>query len=395
MREPGVAAWSAGELLGYAGWSSALVYVGAHLAETYGASPNVVGLVLGTRRRRLRTGSARRPPDLLSTTSRLLLAVLGVALAASILAWGVPHNGLAATGAAFAVLCFLGGARTYLGSARGLAVAPAHHVETMALRAAAAQFGVVLGAAVAGLALAAGGYPLLAVALASLSTPRALRLTRLRSPARDGVEPPLPVQPVHSEQLRPALAELDPRARDEVRARSRETSTALGSARAQRRTRRPERRGRRASRLEDVALARVQASRGSDEARAGGALRQVQRGAHRIARAGPSNVASARSAVSGSCRHPGRARPRCAASAPRTASVRIAVVWHQLGDQHRREHAVGCGLGRRDVGRERPRSCRGSRPARRRTAGGRRQVARRSARPECVRQGSAPSSTTR
>jgi predicted MFS family arabinose efflux permease len=193
-REPGVTAWSAGELLGYAGWSSALVYVGAQLAETYGASPAVVGLVLGLGAAAYVPGTfaARRVPENRVAPS---LALLGVALAASILAWGVPTAGLAATGAAFALLCFLGGARTYLGSARGLAVAPSYHVETMALRAAAAQLGVVVGVATAGLALAAGGYASLAVALATLSVASAVPHASALSAARSTAATPRPPRP--------------------------------------------------------------------------------------------------------------------------------------------------------------------------------------------------------
>ena len=78
----------------------------------------MIGLVLGLGAAAYVPGTfvARRIPE---HHVAPFLAVLGVALAASILAWGIPHPGLAATGAAFALLCFLGGARTFLGSARG------------------------------------------------------------------------------------------------------------------------------------------------------------------------------------------------------------------------------------------------------------------------------------
>ena len=166
-----------------------------YLAETYGASPAVIGLVLGLGAAAYIPGTfvARRIPE---HQVAPLLAVLGVALAAAILAWGVPRSGLAVTGATFAVLCFLGGARTFLGSARGLAVAPGYHVETMALRAAAAQFGVVAGAAIAGLALAVGGYALLAVTLAALSTASAApHLRVVKSARRSRAATPRPARP--------------------------------------------------------------------------------------------------------------------------------------------------------------------------------------------------------
>jgi len=74
-------------------------------------------------------------------------------------------------GASTAILCilaFLAGARTIIGSARGLDVCSQRQVFAMRIRAAATQFGYLLGAVTGGLALAAGGYAALGATFAAL-----------------------------------------------------------------------------------------------------------------------------------------------------------------------------------------------------------------------------------
>jgi predicted MFS family arabinose efflux permease len=60
------------------------------------------------------------------------------------------------------------GGRTIAGSAFGLDAAPDQRVAVMGLRAAAVQFGYLLGAAAGGAALATGGYGLLGATLGVL-----------------------------------------------------------------------------------------------------------------------------------------------------------------------------------------------------------------------------------
>jgi predicted MFS family arabinose efflux permease len=65
-----------------------------------------------------------------------------------------------------AAASFLGGGRTLLGNAYGLAARPERRLPAMAARAAANQLGTLVGAATAGAALAAGGYGLFGLVLA-------------------------------------------------------------------------------------------------------------------------------------------------------------------------------------------------------------------------------------
>jgi predicted MFS family arabinose efflux permease len=91
--------------------------------------------------------------------------------------------------ALLAAASFLGGGRTLLGNAYGLAARQELRLPAMAARAAANQLGTFVGAAAAGAALAAGGYGLFGLVLAlgfvlstlPLRRPRRGRATR---PAR-------------------------------------------------------------------------------------------------------------------------------------------------------------------------------------------------------------------
>jgi predicted MFS family arabinose efflux permease len=68
-----------------------------------------------------------------------------------------------------------------LGNAFGLQAAPERRVAVMATRAAANQFGYFVGSAVGGIALAAAGYPGLAVVLGLLFVAAAAALSTRQS----------------------------------------------------------------------------------------------------------------------------------------------------------------------------------------------------------------------
>jgi hypothetical protein len=90
----------------------------------------------------------------------------------------------------FGGLCFLAGARQYLGSMVGLGLA-ADRNTAMAVRAAAGQGGWVVGASVGGAALAQAGYSGLGAALGCLFATSSLPyLGTLRSRLRAGATRP-------------------------------------------------------------------------------------------------------------------------------------------------------------------------------------------------------------
>ena len=65
-------------------------------------------------------------------------------------------------------MAFVNGWRSMVASSLGMDTAPDDKVAVMAMRAAANQFGYLLGAAAGGLALAVAGFPGLGVALAGM-----------------------------------------------------------------------------------------------------------------------------------------------------------------------------------------------------------------------------------
>ena len=180
-RRPPVARWAIGELMAQSGWGATLVYAGALFIQSYGLSTGKAGLLLGAAALGYFPGTllARRHAE---RHARTLLIVLGLAAAAGTALLGLVRPSPAASLAFFAVCMAAIGGRTIAGSAFGLDAAPDQRVAVMSLRAAAVQFGYLLGAASGGAALAAGGYDLLGATLGVLFL---LGVTpHLRPPAR-------------------------------------------------------------------------------------------------------------------------------------------------------------------------------------------------------------------
>ena len=186
----GLARWAAGEILFSSAFGGTLAYAGALLVDSYGTSPGTVGLALGA-------GAAAYIPGTFAaksvhgTAARPLLAAAALLLAALVTGFGTWRAGALASTLGFAALCFLAGARQYLGSMVGLGLAGDRNT-SMAVRAAAGQAGWIVGAAAGGAALATAGYPGLGVVLGGLFAASALPYTaplarsirsRLRAPA--------------------------------------------------------------------------------------------------------------------------------------------------------------------------------------------------------------------
>jgi predicted MFS family arabinose efflux permease len=180
-RRSELARFAGGELLANAAWASVLTYSGALLSGSYAVSPAVVALGLGliavamlpgtfTARRR----AAHATPELLAG----LTAFQGVA----VLALGTLRVGVGVTLGVLAAMAFVNGRRSMAASALGMDTKPEDRVAAMAMRAAANQFGYLLGAAAGGLALAVGGFSGLALTLATLFG--AAALIHLPAPVR-------------------------------------------------------------------------------------------------------------------------------------------------------------------------------------------------------------------
>ena len=81
---------------------------------------------------------------------------------------GAARPGAGLSLALLTVMAFLNGWRSMIASGLGMESAPDGKVAVMSMRAAANQFGYLLGAALGGLALAAGGFGLMDMTFSSL-----------------------------------------------------------------------------------------------------------------------------------------------------------------------------------------------------------------------------------
>ena len=176
-----VARWAAGELLAHAAWGGTLVYAGALLRESYGISAGTTGIVLG-----LGAASYFVAAFLVNRSAswRTRLIWVTLALAGGVAVFGSVRPGIGFSGALFALLVALAGARTTLSSSFVLEIPAPARLRASSARASAMQFGYLVGAFVAGSAITAGGFGAMGVALAALlvaaSLPHlpALRLAR-------------------------------------------------------------------------------------------------------------------------------------------------------------------------------------------------------------------------
>jgi DHA1 family inner membrane transport protein len=166
-RSGDVARFTLGELFANAAWASVLTYSGTLLLGSYDVSLAVVGLGLGLGAVAMvpgaftgRRGATRATPARLTG----LTAIQGCAA----LVLGAVRPTAALTLAVFTAMAFVNGRRSMVASALGMDTAPQDAVAVMSMRAAANQFGYLLGAAVGGLALAAGGFPALGATLAAM-----------------------------------------------------------------------------------------------------------------------------------------------------------------------------------------------------------------------------------
>ena len=164
---PGLVGWAVGELAAAAAWTGTLIYIGAFFVETYGLSATAVGLILAGAALAYMPGNfaARRYVD---RAALPMLVTLALAAAVVVAALGTLRPGVAGSFVLFAVLACLNGGRTIAGSSYGLDCAPREKVVVSSLRAAALQFGYLIGAAAGGAALSGGGYPALGVVLSVL-----------------------------------------------------------------------------------------------------------------------------------------------------------------------------------------------------------------------------------
>jgi MFS transporter, DHA1 family, inner membrane transport protein len=167
LRHPGVARWSSGELLAFSAWAGSLVFVGALFVESYGLSTRATGIFLGLGALVYVPGNVlfRR---WIREHERTLLVGLPLSAAATVAVLGAVRPSEWFSLGVFALLSFIAGGRTLVGSSAGLDLAPDLRLGITGVRTAALQLGYFLGAALGGAALAVGGYSTLGFTFAAL-----------------------------------------------------------------------------------------------------------------------------------------------------------------------------------------------------------------------------------
>jgi MFS transporter, DHA1 family, inner membrane transport protein len=166
-RRPEVARFTAGELLANAAWASVLTYVGALLLISYDVSPVVVAVGLGATAAAMVPGTFTARRHAVAPT-RALLVGLTAYQGAAVLVLGTVRPTVGVTLLVLASMAFVNGWRSMIASAFGMDTAPEDKLAVMSMRAAANQFGYLLGAAAGGLALALGGFAGLGATLAAM-----------------------------------------------------------------------------------------------------------------------------------------------------------------------------------------------------------------------------------
>jgi predicted MFS family arabinose efflux permease len=157
-RRPDVARFAGGELLANAAWASVLTYAGALLLGSYEIAPAVVALGLGGIAVAMVPGTFTARRHAARATPALLTALTALQSGA-VIVLGAVRPAVALTLAVLAVMAFVNGWRSMVASALGMDTAPEDKVAVMSMRAAANQFGYLLGAAAGGLAVAVAGFP--------------------------------------------------------------------------------------------------------------------------------------------------------------------------------------------------------------------------------------------
>jgi predicted MFS family arabinose efflux permease len=166
-RRPEVARFTAGELFANAAWAGVLTYAGSLLIESYATGRGTVSVGLGLAAAAMVPGTFVGRRGLTRATSGVLATLTLVQAGLVVMLGGVrPEPGLSL--ALLGVMAFVNGWRSVTAGGLGMQSAPDDKVTVMSMRAAANQFGYLLGAALGGLALAAGGFAALGAVLCAL-----------------------------------------------------------------------------------------------------------------------------------------------------------------------------------------------------------------------------------
>lgn len=182
--------WALGELAANSAWAGTLVFSGALFTERYGASSLTTGIALALIACAYLAGgqwAGRSQPE---RARRVMLEGSIAASALVAITWAFTPD-FAVTMVLFAVAAFVVAARMVSSTVYGFAVVGDHGREVGTIRGITTQMGYLIGSLVGGVAIAVGGFALLAVALGGLFVVATLPHICVRKPCplRAAVEP--------------------------------------------------------------------------------------------------------------------------------------------------------------------------------------------------------------
>jgi predicted MFS family arabinose efflux permease len=164
---PSARRWILAEMISFYAWGTYLTFIGAYFVEAYAVGESATGLVLALGAAAFFIASVRSAPLVASLPHPLVVAVTVLIMAVLItLQFGT--DDFVWVGLLIFVFCAaVGGIRSSVASALGLAQLPDQPGAMMAARTAAIQAGYLLGGLVGGATLALSGYAALGIVLAT------------------------------------------------------------------------------------------------------------------------------------------------------------------------------------------------------------------------------------
>jgi predicted MFS family arabinose efflux permease len=173
--------WALGELAANTAWAGTLVFSGALFTEHYDASPRTTGIALALIAAVFLAGNQWAGRAASDRSRRVMLAGSLAASALDAATWVITPD-ISVTLVLFSVTAFVVAARMVAGTVYGFAVAGDRSREVGVTRAVSTQIGYLTGSLIGGLAIAAGGFALLGVAVGILFVAATVPYTCLRKP---------------------------------------------------------------------------------------------------------------------------------------------------------------------------------------------------------------------
>jgi len=167
LADPSARRWILAEVISFYAWGTYLTFIGAYFVEAYAVGESATGIVLALGAAAFFVASVRSAP-LVASLPRPLVVAVTVLIMAVLIALQFGTDDFVWVGLLTFFLCAaVGGVRSSVASALGLAQLPDQPGAMMAARTAANQAGYLLGGLVGGATLALSGYAALGIVLAT------------------------------------------------------------------------------------------------------------------------------------------------------------------------------------------------------------------------------------